>query len=121
MDPVTALSVGLSAFSAVVQLYQSSVRAYDFYLSVKEFPSTYCELQLGLKIERQRLTLWARRTIHSQPKGSINPLAEDDVLWDLVRDILENMVRAFESGTQSMEKYEQSTPFSGRPTPRGKL
>jgi hypothetical protein len=119
MDPVSAVGFGLSAFSAVVQLYQCSVTAYNLYLDVKDFPPTYIKLRLGLEIERQRLELWARQTIHNQDNLEIDQSSQHSVLWNLFKDILTNMMNAFEGGTRSMEEYEHYAGFLIKPTSAG--
>jgi len=116
MDPV---SFGFGAFAVVIQLYDSSVKAYDLYLAVKDFPPTYLTLRLSLEIEQQRLKLWARQTIHNQPDRKINQSHQEEVLWSLFKDILTNMVTAFEGGTRSMEEYGQYAGFPKTPTSAG--
>jgi HET-S-like prion-inhibition and propagation protein len=80
------VGLSLGIFSTVVQLYQSSVKAYDLYLAVKDFPPAYIKLRLGLEIERHRLELWASQTIDRERHQLQSP--QNNVLWGLFRAIL---------------------------------
>ncbi|KAN0071595.1 hypothetical protein V8E54_010191 [Elaphomyces granulatus] len=99
------VGLGLSIFSAVVQLYENSVKAYELYLAVKDFPPTYEKLRLALQIERHRLELWANQTIYNQIDQQRHQSPQNDVLWRLFKDILSNMVATFEGGDRSIEAY----------------
>jgi hypothetical protein len=112
MDPI---SISLS----VLQLYEYSMKAYDLYLAVKDFPPTYLKLRLGLEIERQRLDLWARQIIHNQTDEQTNQSPREAVLWNLFRDILTNMIAAFEGSTRAMEEYKQYAGFPKKTTSAG--
>ena len=114
------VGLGLSIFSAVVQLYESSVKAYDMYLAVKDFPPTYANLRLGLEIERHRLELWANQTIHNQiDRQRHRQSPQNDVLWKLFRAILLSMITTFEGSSRSAEDYEQYARFPRRDSPVG--
>jgi len=112
-------SLGLSLFSAVVHLYETSVGAYDLYLGVKDFPPSYYKLRRALEIERPRLELWARkRGIHSQSDAEIDQRPRDDALLKLVKDILSDMKAAFEHASRSIEAYDQYAESPQNPTSR---
>jgi HET-S-like prion-inhibition and propagation protein len=114
------VGLGLSIFSAVVQLYENSVKAYELYLAVKDFPPTYEKLRLALQIERHRLELWANQTIHNQIDQQRHQSPQNDVLWRLFKDILLNMVAIFEGGDQSIEAYQQYAGFPRKITSAGR-
>lgn len=57
------VSFGLGVVSTVIQTYTAVVAAYDVYLEVTEFPSTYQDIRIGFLIERYRLELWANEII----------------------------------------------------------
>ena len=57
------LSAGLGIVSGVIQSYTAVVAAYDLYLDVTDFPSTYQDIRIGFMIERYRLELWASEII----------------------------------------------------------
>ena len=57
------VSFGLGVVSTVIQTYTAVVAAYDVYLEVTEFPSTYQDIRIGFLIERYRLELWASEII----------------------------------------------------------
>ncbi|KAN0076091.1 hypothetical protein V8E54_007361 [Elaphomyces granulatus] len=109
------VGLSLSIFSTVVQLYQSSMKAYDLYLAVKDFPPRYIKLRLGLEIERHRLELWASQTIDRERHQLQSP--QNNVLWGLFKAILSNMVTVFEDSGQSTEDYEQYVGLPRRTAP----
>ncbi len=57
-DPVS-LTLGIAGVvGSVIQTYNSVMAAYDLYLEVKDIPSDYADLRMGLLLEHQRLELW---------------------------------------------------------------
>jgi hypothetical protein len=94
-----------SIIVAVQQLYGASVAAYNLYLDVRDFPSSYLQLRLGLVIERQRLQLWAREMITKEQSP------QDDALWRLIKTILVRILNTLEGSTRTIEEYEQDAGF----------
>ena len=58
-----AVSLGAGLVSAVVDSYIAVWKAYNTYLDVKEFPSAYQDLRVGLLIEKYKLELWANHVL----------------------------------------------------------
>ncbi|KAH0552995.1 hypothetical protein GP486_006809 [Trichoglossum hirsutum] len=90
---------------AVQQLCGAAVAAYNLYLDVRDFPSSYLQLRLGLVIERQRLQLWAREIISQEQPP------QDEALWRLFKLILARILGTLEGSTRTMEEYELDAGF----------
>ena len=57
-DPVS-LTFGIAGVvGSVIQGYNAVMSAYNLYLEVKDVPSEYEDLRMGLLLEHQRLELW---------------------------------------------------------------
>ena len=112
MDPVSA---GLGIVTAVLQLYTSLTAAYDLYISVADFPSTYRELRLGFLIERQRLELWGQKMLNDHRYEQENEKSQRDrPLWVVFEKVLKEMLSAFEGSTKTMEEYERHVGPAGK-------
>lgn len=102
------ISIGLAVVTAAIQSYTAVETAYDAYLNVKEFPSTYQELRLGLLIERYRLELWANHVLSKEKQEEVKLCQEYWPLWKIFESIFCLMIKAFQDSDQSMENYAQN-------------
>lgn len=109
-----AVGVVVGIVPIVFQLYCAVSEGYDLFIEYKEFPSSFRELQMALKIERQRLQLWGQRTLlirdqdrqQQQQPPKVELVSQQDLcLWKLFEEILRKMASALEGGTQTMEEY----------------
>ena len=81
--------------------------AYDVCVDVKEFPSRYQELRLGLLIEWYRLRLWARHVLSKEEQARVEVIHAS--LWGLFEYIFTQIPEAFQQGHQSMDDCGQRT------------
>lgn len=107
MDPV---SVVVGVVPIVFQLFSAVAEGYDMFIEYREFPSSFRELQMALKIERKRLQLWGERMHlsgdqHRQQQRMAEVSHHDVGLWKLFEEILRGMVSALEGATQTMDEY----------------
>ena len=62
-DPVS-LTFGIAGVvGTVIQTYHAVMSAYELYLEVKDVPSEYKDLRMGLLLEHQRLELWGSHVL----------------------------------------------------------
>jgi hypothetical protein len=101
------IGIGLGAVSAVLQTYGAVASAYDVYLDLKEFPTAYQELRVGLLIERYRLELWANQVLSEEEQEQAKLSRKYWPLWELLNLIFHKMLEAFRTGDHTMEKYGQ--------------
>ena len=106
MDPA---GLGLGVVAAVVQIYTAVTAAYDLYLEVKDFPSTYQELRMGLLIERYKLDLWASHVLSEHEQDRVKMSSRDWGLWKLFESIFNKILECFEEYNETMENYGQHT------------
>ena len=106
MDGVSA---GLGIVGAVIQIYGAVTTAYDLCLDVRDFPSTYHELRMGLVIERKKLELWAETVLSDGEQQRVKMSPKDWGLWKLFESIFLKMLEAFEESNQTMESSGQYT------------
>lgn len=103
------VGTGLGVVSAVIQTYTAITAAYDVYLDVKEFPSAYQELRMGLLIERYKLELWANHVLSEEEQERVKISRTYWPLWKLFESIFTQILEAFQEGNQTMEDYGQHT------------
>lgn len=122
MDGVS-LVVGI--IPIVIQLYAAVSKGYDTFIEYKEFPSSYRELQLALKIEKQRLELWGQKMLGDHRQHQIEPSQQDLSLWILFEDIFKRMASDLEGGMRTIEDYghlvgqsKKSDLFGRSPPPK---
>ncbi|KAL8660838.1 MAG: hypothetical protein Q9202_006165 [Teloschistes flavicans] len=98
------VSLGLGVVSAVIQTYSAVTSAYDVYLSVKEFPSTYRELRTAFMVERYRLEQWGEQMLSDVQQQRIE--REHNVaLWKLFQAVFDAMWNAFQESNKTLEDY----------------
>lgn len=116
-------SLLLGIVPIVIQLYNAVSKGYDTFIEYKEFPSSYRELQIALKIERQRLELWGRKMLSDHRQREVELSQQDLGLWKLFEDIFRKMALELEGGTRTMEEYghlagqSKKSGLFGRPSP----
>ncbi len=111
---VASLSLGVVA--AVMQTYTAVTMAYDVYLAVKDFPTTYQEIRIGFLIERYRLEQWGNHVLSEPEQRRVEQSSHDEGLWKLFESVLASMFAAFQESTRTMENYNQ---FAGVPQKDG--
>ena len=95
--------------AAVIQTYGAVTAAYDLYLEVKDFPSTYQELRMGLLIERTKLDLWASQVLSDHEKDRVKMSSRDWGLWKLFESIFNKILETFQEHSDIMDNYGQQT------------
>ncbi|KAL9587247.1 MAG: hypothetical protein Q9212_000406 [Teloschistes hypoglaucus] len=98
------VSLGLGVVSAVIQTYSAVTSAYDVYLSVKEFPSTYRELRTAFMVERYRLEQWGEQMLSDVQQQRIEK-EHNVALWKLFQAIFDSMWNAFQESNKTLEDY----------------
>lgn len=106
MDPA---GLGLGVVAAVIQTYGAVTAAYDLYLGVKDFPSTYQELRMGLLIERTKLDLWASHVLSDHEQDRVKMSSRDWGLWKLFESIFNKILETFQEHNDIMDTYGQQT------------
>lgn len=103
MDPV---SLGLGVVPAVMQAYGAVESAYDLYLSIKDFPDTYCNIRVALLIERYRLELFKDEVL-SIPDEEIQRIqnsSRDLAFWKILSVIFQKILNTFNHSSEMMEQ-----------------
>lgn len=103
------IGLGLGIVSAVIQTYSAVTTAYDVYLDVKEFPSEYQELRMGLLIERYKLELWANHVLSEGERERVKVSRRYWPLWKIFESIFTQILEAFQEGNQTMDEYGRHT------------
>lgn len=99
--------LALAIFGAVCELYKVSMATYTLYVDVKNFPHSFKNLRLALKIERMRLKTWAQ-CMGIDPGSDINErIRGDSELLDLIKEILTNKSDAFQDSVKMLEDYSE--------------
>lgn len=98
------VSLGLGIVSAVIQTYSAVTSAYDVYLSVKEFPSTYRELRTAFMVERYRLEQWGEQMLSDVQQQRIEK-EHNVALWKLFQAVFDAMWNAFQESNKTLEDY----------------
>ncbi|KAM0798968.1 prion-inhibition and propagation-domain-containing protein [Usnea florida] len=108
MDPASA---GLGIVAAVIQIYNAVTTAYNLYLEIQDFPSTYQEMRMGLLIERYRLQLWASHVLSEYEQNRVRTSMSSNEwgLWKLFESIFNKILETFQEHNEIMESYGQQT------------
>ncbi|KAL8763845.1 MAG: hypothetical protein Q9184_000441 [Pyrenodesmia sp. 2 TL-2023] len=102
MDPV---SLGVGLISAVLQTYTAVTSAYDVYLSIREFPSTYRELRTAFMVERYRLEQWGEQMLSSVQQKTLEQSQHNVAVWKLFQAVFDAMWAAFQESNKTLEDY----------------
>ena len=111
MDPT---SLGLGVVSAVIQSYKAVTTAYDVYLSVKDFPSTYRELRIAFMVERYRLEQWGEHMLSEVEQKRMEQSKHNVGLWKLFQAVFDAMWAAFQESGKTLEEYGQIIGVPGK-------
>ncbi|KAI4277370.1 MAG: hypothetical protein LQ337_001811 [Flavoplaca oasis] len=96
-------SLGLGVVSAVLQTYHAVTSAYDVYLSIKEFPTTYRELHTAFIVERYRLESWGDKMLSDVQQQRVERGQDNVAMWKLFQAIFDAMWLAFEESSRTLE------------------
>lgn len=114
-------SLGLGVVSAVLQTYHAVTSAYDVYLSIKEFPTTYRELHTAFIVERYRLESWGDKMLSDVQQQRVERGQDNVAMWKLFQAIFDAMWLAFEESSRTLEALGHiagvppSVDMSGQP------
>ncbi|KAL8997008.1 MAG: hypothetical protein Q9169_003598 [Polycauliona sp. 2 TL-2023] len=109
------VSLGLGLVTAVLQTYHAVTSAYDVYLSVKEFPTTYRELRTAFMVERYRLESWGEKMLSDVQQQRVERGQDNLALWKLFQAVFDAMWLAFQESSRTMEAvgHMAGVPKSG--------
>ncbi|KAL8783987.1 MAG: hypothetical protein Q9213_004238 [Squamulea squamosa] len=99
------VSLSLGVVSAVLQTYHAVTSAYDVYLSVKEFPTTYRELRTAFMVERYRLESWGEKMLSDVQKQRVESGQDNLALWKLFQAVFDAMWAAFQESNKTMDDF----------------
>ncbi|KAL8679201.1 MAG: hypothetical protein Q9186_004498 [Xanthomendoza sp. 1 TL-2023] len=99
------VSLGLGVVSAVLQSYAAVTSAYDVYLSVKEFPSTFRELRTAFMVERYRLEQWGNQMLSDVQQQRVEQGEHNKALWKLFQAVFDAMWDAFQESNKTLDNY----------------
>lgn len=99
------VSLGLGVVSAVLQTYHAVTSAYDVYLSVKEFPTTYRELRTAFMVERYRLESWGEKMLSDVQQKRVERGQDNLALWKLFQAVFDAMLVAFQESSKTLEDF----------------
>ncbi|KAL8807402.1 MAG: hypothetical protein Q9182_000741 [Xanthomendoza sp. 2 TL-2023] len=99
------VSLGLGVVSAVLQTYTAVTSAYDVYLSVKEFPTTYRELRTAFMVERYRLEQWGNHMLSEVQQQRVEQGEHNKALWALYKAVFDAMWNAFQESNKTLDNY----------------
>lgn len=99
------VSLGLGVVSAVLQTYTAVTSAYDVYLSVREFPSTYRELRTAFMVERYRLEQWGEQMLSGVQQERLEQSQHNLAVWKLFQAVFDAMWAAFQESNKTLEDF----------------
>lgn len=108
-DPVS-LTFGIAGVvGSVIQAYNAVMSAYDLYLEVKDVPSEYQDLRMGLLLEHQRLELWGAHVLAKYHDERIrSELSQKHITtWKTMEWIFSRIREAFIENNQILDDYGQ--------------
>ena len=99
--------LALGIVATVIEVYKVVERAYDIYLGIKEFRSTYHELHLCMEIERFRLKLWGDHMLSEGHLEEIQAYQNELKLFELFDSILERIYDELSESNLVMSGYSE--------------
>lgn len=99
------VSIGLGVFTAVLQTYHAVTSAYDVYLSVKEFPTTYRELRTAFMVERYRLESWGEKMLSDVQQKRVERGQDNLAVWKLFQAVFDAMWVAFQESSKTLDDF----------------
>ena len=106
-DPVSLTFGVVGVVSSVIQTYNAVMSAYDLYLEVKEVPSEYENLRMGLLLEHQRLELWGSHVLAEYyDERNRSKLSQKHITtWKTMEWIFGRIREAFIENSQILDDY----------------
>ena len=108
-DPVS-LTFGIAGVvGSVIQAYNAVMSAYDLYLEVKDVPSEYEDLRMGLLLEHQRLELWGSHVLaeYSEEWNRSKLSQKHITTWRTMEWIFSRIREAFIENNTILDDYGQ--------------
>ena len=106
-DPVS-LTFGIAGVvGTVIQTYNAVMSAYDLYLEIKDVPSEYQDLRMGLLLEHQRLVLWGNHVLSEYyDEQNRSKLSQKHInTWRTMEWIFGRIKQAFLENSLVLEEY----------------
>lgn len=108
-DPVSLTFGVAGVVGSVIQIYGAVMSAYNLYLEVKEVPSEYQDLRMGLLLEHQRLELWGSHVLAEYyDEQNRSMLSQKHInTWRTMEWIFGRIREAFIENNQILDDYGQ--------------
>ena len=108
-DPVSLTFGVAGVVGTVIQTYNAVMSAYNLYLEVKDVPSEYQDLRMGLLLEHQRLELWGNHVLGEySDEQNRSRLSEKHInTWKTMEWIFGRIRQAFIENNQILDDYGQ--------------
>lgn len=121
-DPVSLTFGILGVVGSVIQTYNAVMSAYNLYLDVKDVPSEYQDLRMGLLLEHQRLELWGSHVLAEYfDERNRSRLSQKHVTtWQTMEWIFGRIMEAFVENNQILDDYGQQLGLPAQGNSSGK-
>ena len=108
-DPASISFGVVGVFGSVVQIYNAVMSTYQLYLEVRDVPSEYKDLRMGLLLEHERLKLWGDHVLAEyKDKKNIYSIPENHIAtWQTMEWIFGRIQEAFIENNQILEDFGQ--------------
>lgn len=108
-DPVSLTFGVAGVVGSVIQSYGAVMSAYKLYLEVKDVPSEYQDLRMGLLLEHQRLELWGSHVLAEYyDEQNRSRLSQKHInTWRTMEWIFGRIREAFIENNQILDDYGQ--------------
>lgn len=110
---------GVSLALTVVQTYRAVLSAYNLYVNIKDFPSTYLDLHFSFRIEKFRLTQWGEHMLSEVEQKRLEQSEQDIGLWQLFQVVVDKMWKIFQENSELLDDYGKLAGVSGEQEPPG--
>ncbi|KAI4163636.1 MAG: hypothetical protein LQ342_002670 [Letrouitia transgressa] len=108
---------GVSLALTVVQTYRAVLSAYNLYVNIKDFPSTYLDLHFSFRIEKFRLTQWGEHMLSEVEQKRLEQSEQDIGLWQLFQVVVDKMWKIFQENSELLDDYGKLAGVSGEQEP----
>ena len=110
-DPASVVFGVVGVVGSVVQIYNVVMSAYDLYLDVKDVPSEYENLRMGLLVEHQRLELWGNHVLaeYHDPRNRYKIPEKHENTWETMGWIFGRIEQVFLENNQILENFGHQT------------
>ena len=121
-DPVSLTFGVIGVVGSVIQTYNAVMSAYNLYLDVKDVPSEYQDLRMGLLLEHQRLELWGNHVLAEYfDEQSRSKLSQKHIsTWQTMEWIFGRIMEAFIENNQILDDYGQQLGLPAQGNSSGK-